>query len=68
MGNSVEIDAVAHSVAAMVVFLEGTVLAAGGGVLGIPHIGGNLAERVNAFWGNGEPSLHQLGGHDGNTL
>ena len=49
MRERVEINAVPHSVAAVVALLERAVLAAGGGEFGVPDVGRNLAECALAI-------------------
>ena len=52
----------------MIVFLERTVLAAGGGVFGIPDIRRNFAEGMDAFGRKEEPFPDKLRRNDGNAL
>ena len=68
MADAVEIDAVAERVTAMIVFLEGAVLAAGSGVSGVPDIGRDLREGMDAGGRNDEGAGGHFSGNSGNAL
>ena len=68
MCKNIVIHPVAHGVAAVVVFLDRTILAGLLGVLCVPDVGRNLPQRHPAGRGEPEPELTQLQGDGGNAV